>query len=209
MMRTLAPLMSPRRCSQIERALRETRTRSGRRRPPSSVTEKLITDGADLSWETADSQARVAWLAGLLEGEGSFLAAKFGAHSYPRVQVTMCDREVLERAMSVMPGSHIYVVNEERQADRDWSDAWTVTLNGRPAAEIMKGIREWMGSRRTTAIDRALSAWHPIRLSPAPASCVVPGCGRPHRGRGLCNTHYMSWSRDRAKGRTPRITPLR
>jgi hypothetical protein len=205
MMRALAPLMSPRRRSQIDRALRDHHPT----RRFSPVAGDLITGVDVLSWEAADSEARVAWLAGVLEGEGSFLSARFGGHSYPQVQMTMCDRYVLERAMTLMPFSRIYNVTDKRAAERGWSDAWMVRVNGRAAVPVMKAVLPWMGSRRTRAIDRSLSAWRPIRVAPPRSSCIVPGCWRRHAARGLCNTHYMSWSRDRARGRTPRITPLR
>ena len=203
MMRALAPLMSPRRRGQIERALRDHHPVRRRR------AEQLITDGSELSWEAADTEARVAWLAGILEGEGSFLSARFGGHSYPRVQMTMCDRYVLDRAMSLIPGSHIYSDTDRRASERGWSEAWMLTANGPPAAAVMRAVLRWMGSRRTSAIDRSLSAWRPIRVAAPRFSCIVPGCWRRHAARGLCNTHYMSWSRDRAKGRPPRITSLR
>ena len=202
-MRALAPLMSPLRRHQIERALE---THHPRRRRP---VAELITDGSDLRWEAADSAARVAWLAGLLEGEGSFLSARFDGHSYPQVQMTMCDRFVLERAMTQMPSSRIYAIADKRSAERGWSDSWMVRVNGAAAAAVMRAVLPWMGSRRTRAIDRSLSAWRPIRVEPPRSSCIVPGCRRRHAARGLCNTHYMSWFRDRARGRTPRITPLR
>jgi hypothetical protein len=205
MMRALAPLMSPRRRGQIERALRGHHPT----RPFRLVPEELITDGSQLSWEAADPEARVAWLAGVLEGEGSFLIARFGGHCYPRVQMTMCDRYVLERAMTLMPGSRIYADTDKRAAERGWSDAWIVRVNGSAAAAVMRTVLRWMGSRRTEAIDRSLSAWRPIRVAAPRSSCIMPGCPRRHAARGLCNTHYMSWSRDRAKGRVPRITPLR
>jgi hypothetical protein len=73
----------------------------------------------------------------------------------------------------------------------------------------MRRLRPLMAGRRGAAIDAALAAYHPIRLTPAPARCIVSGCERPHRGRGLCHKHYMSWSRDRKRGRAPRVTPLR
>jgi hypothetical protein len=205
MMRALAPLMSSRRCAQIERALRNHRPRRRSRH----LADELITDASQLSWEAADSAARLAWLAGLLEGEGSFLSARFDGHSYPRVQMTMCDRFVLERAMTLMPSSRIYTITDKRSAERGWSDLWMVRVNGAAAAAVMRAVLPWMGSRRTRAIDRSLSAWRPIRIAPRRSSCIVPGCWRRHAARGLCNTHYMSWSRDRARGRTPRITPLR
>jgi len=66
-----------------------------------------------------------------------------------------------------------------------------------------------MGARRTAAIDAALAAYKPVRLVDPPATCVVPDCRDETRARGLCHKHYMSWSRDVAQGRTPRVTPLR
>ena len=193
MMRALAPLMSPRRRTQIERALRDRGPRiGGRIRRSSRAAEELVTDGAELSWEAANADARIAWLAGVLEGEGSFLSARFDGHCYPRVQMTMCDRFVLERAMTLMPGSHIYAVSDKRGDERGWSDSWIVMVNGLPAAEVMRAVLPWMGSRKTRANDRSLSAWHPIRVAAPRLSCIVPGCRRRHAARGLCNTHYMS-----------------
>ena len=173
------------------------------------MAEDLITDRSELSWEAADTVARTAWLAGILEGEGSFLSAKFGRYRYPRVQMTMCDRFVLERAMTLMTGSRIYAVTDDRGVELGWSEAWIVRVNGRAAAPVMRAVLPWMGARKTRAIHRSLSAWRPIRIAAPRSSCIVPGCLRRHTARGLCNTHYMSWSRDRAKGRVPRITPLR
>ena len=205
MMRVLAPLMSPLRRAQIERALRDHRPI----RRSTSVSDAWVTAGSELSWDTADNEARMAWLAGLLEGEGSFISARFDSYRYPQVQMTMCDRYVLDRAMSLMPSSRIYAITDERGVERGWSQAWMVGVSGPPAAELMKTVLRWMGSRRTKAIDRSQAAWRPIRLAPRRSSCIVPGCSRRHAARGLCNTHYMSWSRDRAKGGVPRITPLR
>ena len=203
MMLALAPLMSSVRQGQIERAI-------GAHHPVRrSAPELLVTDGFELTWEAAGPEARVAWLAGILEAEGSFLAARTGIYSYPQVQMTMCDRSVLERAMDLMPASRIYADIDKRGIERGWSEAWMVKLSGPPAASVMKAVLPWMGLRRTKAIERALSAWRPIRLAPKRESCIVPGCWRRHAARGLCNTHYMSWSRDRATGRVPRITPLR
>jgi hypothetical protein len=205
MMRALAPLMSPLRRTQIDRALGAHRPK--RRRRPTAADLALA--GVELSWDCADMDSRLAWLAGVLEGEGSFLSLRSDGHSYPRVQMSMCDRFVLDRAMSLMPSSHLYAIRDDRAAELGWSEAWMVMVNGPPAASLMKAVLPWMGSRRTEAIDRSLSAWRPIRVAPRRSSCIVDGCSRRHAARGLCNTHYMSWSRDRAKGRPPRITPLR
>ena len=157
MMRALAPLMSPRRRTQIERALRDRGPRiGGRIRRSSRAAEELVTDGAELSWEAANADARIAWLAGVLEGEGSFLSARFDGHCYPRVQMTMCDRFVLERAMTLMPGSHIYAVSDKRGDERGWSDSWIVMVNGLPSSRghegcaAVDGIAKNQGDRSFT-----------------------------------------------------------
>jgi hypothetical protein len=90
-----------------------------------------------------------------------------------------------------------------------WRPTYVARIAGHRAADWMRAVRAEMGLRRTAAIDAAIAGYHPIRLIDIPRICVVPGCGRPHRSRGLCHAHYMSWSRDIAKGRSPRITPLR
>ena len=146
-----------------------------------------------------------AWLAGLLEGEGSFLANRGVLSSYPVIKVEMCEREVIARAARILD-TRVWFVPARTEG---WRPTYVAQIAGHRAAEWMHALRPDMGLRRTAAIDVALSAYHPVRLIAPPLVCVVEGCGRSHRARGLCNTHYMSWSRDRAKGRVPRITPLR
>jgi hypothetical protein len=117
----------------------------------------------------------------------------------------MCEREVVERVAALLDTR----VSVEGPGTEGWRPTYVARIAGHRAAKWMGVLRPMMGVRRTAAIDAALAAYHPVRLTEVPATCVVAGCGRPHRSRGLCNTHYMSWSRDRAKGLTPRITPLR
>lgn len=152
-----------------------------------------------------DDERSIAWLAGLLEGEGSFTEAR----GYPDISVTMCDKDVLEHAAAIMGISAIWPANPAIGAERGWSPAFQIGVTGAGAAEWMRRLRPLMGQRRTVEIDRALTAYHPIRLTRAPDHCVVTGCEAPHRGRGLCHKHYMQWDRDRKTGNEPRIRPLR
>jgi len=117
----------------------------------------------------------------------------------------MCEQDVVERVADLLD-TRLWA---EAARTEGWRPTYVAQIAGHRAAEWMGALRPYMGLRRTASIDAALAAYHPIRLTEVPAICVVPGCERPHRSRGLCNTHYMSWSRDRAKGRSPRITPLR
>ncbi len=144
-------------------------------------------------------------MAGLLEGEGSFIADRSARLSYPVIKVEMCEQEVIERAARLLD-TRVWVVPPGTEG---WRPTYVARIAGHRAAEWMRALRPYMGLRRTAAIDAALSAYHPVRLIAPPLVCVVEGCERSHRARGLCSAHYMSWSRDRAKGRVPRITPLR
>ena len=99
------------------------------------------------------SDVELAWVAGLLEGEGSFMT-KTGGNS-PKIQCTMTDLDVLER-LQILMGGRIHPV-KTRMAH--WKDAYMWTLNGQPAADAMKALYPWMASRRRETIDRVLAKW--------------------------------------------------
>lgn len=191
--------------------------------PKPSVSPELAVKSPITDLET-DESALLAWLAGLLEGEGTFAIQRESADiAYPRISVTMCDRATVERAARLLDAPS--VARKEPQ-DPAWSVSYFAAITGRQAATWMQRLRDLMGARRRAAIDAALATYHPIRLVDPPASCVTPGCVEPHRGRGLCHSTndgaaiaapeagaegggHMMWSRDRAKGRAARIIPLR
>jgi hypothetical protein len=154
-----------------------------------------------------DEAHALAWLAGLLEGEGTFsLLRESAAVAYPQIKLEMCDENTVARAAQLINAPSV----RRREAQQEgWSPTYVAVITGQAAAMWMRRLRDLMGGRRRAAIDAALSEYRPIRLVDPPATCIVEQCGRPHRGRGLCHKHYMMWSRDRAKGREPRIVPLR
>ena len=193
-------------------------------RPFLGIARQLQLDAAIASWrrnrtrrlDSAWAVASVApdvhgctyecdfsWLAGLLEGEGHF---GLTSGVYPVLKLEMCDEDVVGRARGILgaPG-----VRRDEPRDKDWSPTYVTAVSGHDAAMWMVKLRESMGERRKAAIDNALAKYHPVRLIDPPTTCIVRDCESPHRGRGLCHKHYMSWSRDVAKGRAPRITPLR
>lgn len=174
--------------------------------PPSPVEE---ISSAGIAPSLGDERW-LAWLAGLLEGEGTFTSnGERGGLFYPVIQVTMCDLDVLERATAMMGGATIRKVSDPRALERGWSQAYLFAIGGARAAALTRTLRPLMGLRRSAQIDRALSRYRPIRLVRPPATCVVGPCRNTHRSRGLCHKHYMSWHRDRRRGREPRVTPLR
>ena len=172
---------------------------------PVEPPERVFGPSADGT--AIEEVSTLAWLAGLLEGEGTFSVNRQSADiAYPVISLKMCDESIVARVASLIGAPGVWRREPEQEG---WSPTFVAAITGQPAAEWMRRLRSSMGTRRTAAIDAALSQYHPIRLVDPPASCVVPGCAEPHRGRGLCHKHYMMWSRDRAKGREARIVSLR
>jgi hypothetical protein len=121
---------------------------------------------------TAQGAAREAcdraWLAGLLEGEGSFITYRDGRLSYPVIKVEMCEQEVIQRVADLLK-THLWV---EPSRTEGWRPTYVVQIAGHRAAEWMGALRADMGLRRTAAIDAAIAGYHPIRLTEIPRSVL-------------------------------------
>ena len=92
------------------------------------------------------------WLAGLLEGEGSFDAHR---GKYPRIRLAMTDRDVVGRAATLMDAK-IRLSLHPAPA----KPTWHTEISGERAAEIMRQILPHMGTRRSGRIAEALSVSH-------------------------------------------------
>lgn len=93
------------------------------------------------------------WLAGLLEGEGSFgfYKPKFA----PRIQITMADKDVMERVALLFGGKNLY----ERPSPRsNWNPVYQCAVQGDAALEIMSSIYPVMGKRRQKRIRECIEA---------------------------------------------------
>lgn len=112
------------------------------------------------------------WLAGLLEGEGSFDAQR---GKYPRVRVGMTDRDVVGRAATLM-GTSIRLSLRRAPA----SPTWHAEVQGPRAAEIMREVLPFMGTRRSQRIAEVLAV-HEARVGELGDRSSVPGpaVGRP------------------------------
>lgn len=103
----------------------------------------------------------LAWLAGLLEGEGCFYACQ--PKFQPSVKLTMTkDLDVLDRARVLMGAAR--VTGPYLDADPKHAPRYSVTINSRKAIELMIAIRPHMGTRRQAQIDAALLAHRGFQL---------------------------------------------
>lgn len=95
-----------------------------------------------------------AWVAGILEGEGSFRAR----YSGPCISVRMTDRDVVERLHELISGSTLcgpYV----RNGARSRKPIWNLNVTAKKAVvDLCEQIRPWMMERRRAQMDAMLAA---------------------------------------------------
>jgi hypothetical protein len=92
------------------------------------------------------------WLAGLLEGEGTFDSHR---GKYPRIRLAMTDRDVVGRAASLMDAK-IRLSLHAAPA----KPTWHAEISGEKAAEVMRLILPFMGTRRSAKIAEVLAVHH-------------------------------------------------
>lgn len=91
----------------------------------------------------------IAWLAGILEGEGSFARG-----SYARIDLAMTDLDVVRRAADIMGVDRVYEEPIPGQKTR-----YRFGVYGRPAAAWMMTLWPLMGGRRRERIAEQLLKW--------------------------------------------------
>lgn len=138
-MKTLYPLMCNRRQQQITHALEVV----GESPPEDSLF---------------DENYVLHWLAGLLEGEGSFMKGTPSEPNRIAIKIQMTDKDVLEKV-----GYQFEVgVNgplRRTTAKEHWKSYYTVVRRGAKASEWMQRLRPLMGVRRQGQIDNALASY--------------------------------------------------
>ena len=98
------------------------------------------------------SPLELAWLAGLLEGEGTFIAA---TAKYPVcVSLNMTDADVVDRVAAWWEVS----VSQPRTRKTHHKQSFRCMIRGERAVKWMRRLRPFMGERRTRAIDVAIKS---------------------------------------------------
>ncbi len=101
------------------------------------------------------------WLAGILEGEGSFMMSRNHVggklYLYPKITVCMTDKDIIKRVADLL-GVGVYEVPKVpgRKA------AYRTSLSGTKAALVMQQLKPIMGHRRAGKIDEILIAYGEI-----------------------------------------------
>lgn len=140
------------------------------------------------------TEVEIAWLAGFLEGEASFMFGKRERNkfkkqaSWIRISVSSTDEDVIRKAALLMDSK----VNGPRapRSGLGKKPSWETVLGGWRAEDILKAILPYMGLRRSEKIKAALLHWenrtnHKYRRAiGSPALCHPD---RKHRANGLCS----------------------
>lgn len=98
----------------------------------------------------------IIWLAGLLEGEGTFFCAA-PTHRRPgiRVKLEMTDEDIVKRAAVLVPCAT--KVRACRARCDSWSTTYVKCWNGADAEYIMRAVLPYMGERRSAKIRECLA----------------------------------------------------
>lgn len=103
-----------------------------------------------------------AWLAGLIEGEGSFelRVDKRYPNAKPcvSVRIKMSDEDVVRRAADVMGIDQARVSAHPDNRSGRYSDMFEVRAYSANAVRTMRAVRPHMGARRGARIDECLAA---------------------------------------------------
>lgn len=110
------------------------------------------------------SDVEIAWLAGLLEGEGCFRVANSpkrlasGRRPVLVVGLKMTDEDVVERAVKLWPVAGRITIEENNHKPR-WAKTYKATWHGQRAEDLMVLVLPYMGQRRSAKIKECLA--HP------------------------------------------------
>jgi hypothetical protein len=110
---------------------------------------------------------KLGWVAGLIEGEGSFTVKKSkrknGYSCQPQLRVSMTDEDVVRKLASLIPVGNVLKVGRRTKAGKE---VWMWTLSKSQALiDPMIVLRPLMGKRRRERNDFLLAHFGFIRIN--------------------------------------------
>jgi hypothetical protein len=140
---------------------------------------------------------QIAWLAGLLEGEGTFHTSHTGSF-YVRVTLEMTDEDVVRKAAQLMEDAPVSGPRI-RKKGLGTKPYYSTSISGYKASRVMAAVLPFMGRRRAAKIRELIHLWEyrpnvirrrEMRLPP---TCHAD---RKHYSRGLCQPcHYQKYKK--------------
>ncbi len=112
----------------------------------------------------------IAWLAGLLEGEGCFRVndsparKKSGRRPSLTVKLKMSDEDIVTRAADLMKAARVRAIKPSQTKANNtyhnrerWSDVYELEIGGQKAEDVMSAVLPYMGKRRSAKIRECLA----------------------------------------------------
>lgn len=120
----------------------------------------------------------IAWLAGLVEGEGCFPKS-----SSPTIQIQMTDEDVIRKA------ARLFNVTPVGPNDRGpgRKQSWKLSFHSNHAIAWMMTLYSFLGNRRRARIREILAVWHHQQSRNMEAKCHP---NREHHAKNLCYECY-------------------
>lgn len=103
------------------------------------------------------SDLELVWLAGYLEGEGSFLKGTPSQPNMPWIAVVTTDEDVAKKVSAMLGVS--YCIAGEKRRKSHWKRAYKIHKRGREAVAIMNHIKPMMSFRRQLQIEHAVQGY--------------------------------------------------
>jgi hypothetical protein len=110
------------------------------------------------------SDAQIAWMAALYEGEGYVAAPRRrseGASSPLRLRFKMCDRDVLVRFQQFAGGGNLS--GPHKPSGLGKKDTFTLSIQGARAYALLAAFGPWLGMRRGEQVRVAIEKWEFLR----------------------------------------------
>lgn len=146
------------------------------------------------------TEIEIAWLAGLLEGEGNFEVVPARPHiNRPievRVNLSMTDRDVVERVAKLVEATSS--IRKQGRNNNKHKPIYILSIKGYRAIRVMSSILPFMMSRRSARIQHAIEAWNSVthtRERHLPPTCHPE---RSHYAKGFCQSCYKKVTQERA-----------
>lgn len=126
---------------------------------------------------------RIAWLAGLLEGEGCF--SRRG--NCITIQLYVSDRDVIEKAQAIIGAPSI---GSRRPKNEKHKTCYYWTVSGPEAAAWMMTLYSLMGSRRQERIKELLTVFKQAKTQHK-STLVCQHIDAYRKGRTVCDRCYQ------------------
>lgn len=101
-------------------------------------------------------QTERAWLAGVIESDGTIYSKKRGKYATPCVRIHMTDKDVLDTVVAITGFARVLGPYERTVKRFDTEKPYYVwQVHGKDALRVYQAIRPWLHSRRLAQAGRS------------------------------------------------------